>query len=470
MAKKSTSLNHNVIVVDGLKSLASLNVTKEEMQLLKSEIKKNGDFFEVNDLNLLTFYVFVGKKLDAKEKEKIRQVGAKITARLNAVKGENVIVSAVSQNDNALLLVEGMALSNYQFLKYFTDKKKKENSLKNIFVKEDNISSKKSEELWTVIESTHICRDLVNEPLSYLNATTLSDELIQLGEEAGFSVEVLDQLKIESLKMGGLLAVNKGSIDPCTFNILEYKPKKASNSKPLVLVGKGVVYDTGGLSLKPTPNSMDIMKCDMGGAATVACAIHAIAKAKLNVHVVGLIPATDNRPGGNAYAPGDVIKMYDGTTVEVMNTDAEGRMILADALTYAKKYKPELVIDFATLTGSAVRAIGTYASVMMGTASDDVFEELSESGYETYERLVQFPFYDEYAEEIKSPIADLKNIGGAEGGAITAGKFLEHFTDYPWVHVDIAGPAWANASKGYITKGGTGVGVRMLFDFVKNNY
>jgi leucyl aminopeptidase len=156
--------------------------------------------------------------------------------------------------------------------------------------------------------------------------------------------------------------------------------------------------------------------------------------------------------------------MYDGTTVEVMNTDAEGRMILADALSYAKKYKPELVIDFATLTGSAVRAIGTYASVMMGNASDETFEQLSHAGYETHERMVQFPFYDDYAEEIKSPIADLKNIGGAEGGAITAGKFLEHFTDYPWVHVDIAGPAWANASKGYITKGGTGVGVRLLFD------
>ena len=470
MAKKNSNINHSILVIDNVKSLSSLKLEKDELAVLKKEIKSNGDFFEINKLNTLTFVVFVAKKLDANGREKVRQVGAKITARLNAVKCENVIVDAVTKNDNALLLVEGLALSNYQFLKYFTDKKKHENALKNIFVKEDNISSKKTEEMWNVIESTYLCRDLVNEPLSYLNAPMLSEEIIQMGEDAGFEVEVLDQLKIESLKMGGLLAVNKGSLDPCTFNILEYKPKKASNSKPLVLVGKGVVYDTGGLSLKPTANSMDIMKCDMGGAATVACAIHAIAKAKLNVHVVGLIPATDNRPGGNAYAPGDVVTMFDGTTVEVMNTDAEGRMILADALTYAKKYKPELVIDFATLTGSAVRAIGTYASVMMGTASDETFEELSESGYQSYERLVQFPFYDEYAEEIKSPIADLKNIGGAEGGAITAGKFLEHFTNYPWVHVDIAGPAWANASKGYITKGGTGVGVRMLFDFVKNNY
>lgn len=470
MTKKNIKETHKVIVIDNIKSIPTIGFSKEEIQVLKKNIKANADMFELNKLNMLTFVVLANKKQDYKSKESLRQVGAKITARVNSVKGESVVVEASTKNDHALFVVEGMALSNYQFLKYFTDKKKKENSLKNIFVKEDNISTKKTEELWTVIEANYKCRDLVNEPLSYLNAPTLSNELIEMGNEAGFNVEVLDQMKIESLKMGGLLAVNQGSLDPCTFNILEYKSKKSKNSKPIVLVGKGVVYDTGGLSLKPTANSMDMMKCDMGGAATVASAIYAIAKAKLNVHVVGLIPATDNRPGGNAYAPGDVVKMYDGTTVEVMNTDAEGRMILADALTYAKKYKPELVIDFATLTGSAVRAIGTYASVMMGTAERETFEGLSESGYETYERMVQFPFYDEYADEIKSPIADLKNIGGAEGGAITAGKFLEHFTDYPWVHVDIAGPAWSKASKGYVTQGGTGTGVRMLFDFIKRNY
>ena len=213
---------------------------------------------------------------------------------------------------------------------------------------------------------------------------------------------------------------------------------------------------------------MDIMKCDMGGAAAVSCAIYAIAKAKLPIHIVGLIPATDNRPGGNAYAPGDVVTMFDGTTVEVLNTDAEGRMILADALTYAKKYKPELVIDAATLTGSAMRAIGPYGSVVMGTASDKTFNKLQDSGEKTYERTVRFPFWDEYAEEIKSPIADIKNLGGASAVAITAGKFLEHFTDYPWIHIDIAGPAWADNDSGYLSKGGTGTGVRLFFDFVKN--
>jgi leucyl aminopeptidase len=249
---------------------------------------------------------------------------------------------------------------------------------------------------------------------------------------------------------------------------MEWKPKSAKNKKPIILVGKGVVYDTGGLSLKPTANSMDIMKCDMGGAAAVSCAIYAIAKAKIPIHIVGLVPATDNRPGGNAYAPGDVVTMFDGTTVEVLNTDAEGRMILADALAYAKKYKPELVIDAATLTGSAMRAIGSYGSVVMGTASETAFNKLEESGENTYERTVRFPFWDEYGEEIKSPIADIKNLGGASAGAITAGKFLEHFTDYPWIHVDIAGPAWADSDSGYLSKGGTGTGVRLFFDFVKN--
>ncbi len=470
MSKKNKTQNHQVIVIENTKSIAELPFSKEILELIKNDVKSNSDVFEINELNVLTFVVLVSKKQDYASKEKVRQTGAKITARLNTLKAESVLISAFTKNDNALLLVEGMALSNYQFLKYFSNKKEKANSLQNIFVKEDNISSAKTEELWITIEANNIARDLVNEPVSYLNAPKFSEEIEHLGKEAGFNVEVLDQLKIESLKMGGLLSINQGSIDVCTFNILEYKAPKAKNKKPIVLVGKGVVYDTGGLSLKPTANSMDIMKCDMGGAATVVAAMYAIAKAKLNVHIVGLIPATDNRPGGNAVAPGDVVKMYDGTTVEVMNTDAEGRKILADALTYAKKYKPELVIDFATLTGSAVRAIGTYASVMMGTADDETFEQIAHSGYETHERMVQFPFYEDYAEEIKSPIADLKNIGSAEGGAITAGKFLEHFTDYPWIHVDIAGPAWANASKGYITKGGTGVGVRLLFDFIKNNY
>jgi len=196
--------------------------------------------------------------------------------------------------------------------------------------------------------------------------------------------------------------------------------------------------------------------------------LYAIAKAKLNVHVIGLVPATDNRPGFNAFAPGDIITMMDGSTVEMLNSDAEGRMILADALHYAKRYKPELTIDMATLTGAAMAAIGTAAVVGMGTATDKQKAKLHESGFNVYERIAEMPFWDDYSDLLKSDIADQKNIGGPLAGAITAGKFLQKFTDYPYYHLDIAGPAFITARDGYRPKGGTGVGVRLLFDFLKH--
>jgi leucyl aminopeptidase len=213
---------------------------------------------------------------------------------------------------------------------------------------------------------------------------------------------------------------------------------------------------------------MDYMKSDMAGSAAVACAMYAIAKAKLPVHMVALVPATDNRPGGNAYAPGDVINMMDGQTVEMLNADAEGRMILADALHYAKRYAPQLVMDFATLTGAAAAAVGPYGIVCMGTADEKTKKKLSDSGENVYERLAEFPFWDEYDELIKSDIADMKNIGGPIAGAITAGKFLQRYTDYPWMHFDIAGPSFLHKGDSYRGKNGSGVGVRLLFDFFSN--
>ncbi len=468
MGEKKKEVYSSIEVIATKKELDNTRLSSDQKNFAKSVLKDQGDHVIFDQLGVLSVVVLAKKKQDYKGFEKLRKTGATITKRLNEVKATNVLVKAVSKNDDALYVVEGMALANYQFLKYFSDKKKKANSLQNILVEEGNISSEKTEQMWAVVEAVLKARDLVNEPQSYLSAPQFSEEMREMGAYAGFDVKVLDQLKIESLKMGGLLAVNKGSLTPCTFNILEYKPEKAKNKKPLVLVGKGVVYDTGGLSLKPTANSMDIMKCDMGGAATVVGIMQAVAKAGLDVHVIGLVPATDNRPSGNAYAPGDVIKMYDGSTVEVLNTDAEGRMILADALAYAKKYDPELVVDFATLTGAAMRAVGSHASVVMGNASEEVFQRLSTAGDNTYERQARMPFYEEYGEEIKSKIADIKNLGGATAGAITAGKFLEHFTDYPWVHMDIAGPAWVDAPKHYTTFGGSGVGIRMMFEFLKN--
>jgi leucyl aminopeptidase len=209
------------------------------------------------------------------------------------------------------------------------------------------------------------------------------------------------------------------------------------------------------------------MKADMGGAACMVGAIHAVALNNLPVHVIGLIPATDNRPGKNAYAPGDVVTMFDGTTIEVLNTDAEGRMVLADAIAYANKFKPELIIDAATLTGAAVRAIGVKTAICMGNAKDTYFKQLEKAGLEMHDRVVRFPFWDEWKEELKSDIADMKNLGGANAGMITAGKFLEHFAKDPYIHIDLSN-AYLHAQENYKGKGATGSGVRLLYQFFKN--
>jgi leucyl aminopeptidase len=418
---------------------------------------ENSDFIKVG----ATYHFFIKED---QQSEALRVAGSTLFGQLNKT------TEALVLDGNplaALLVAEGIALASYQFLTYFTDKDKKKNGLQEVILT-SSIKKEKIEELSNTINAVCWARDRVNEPVSHLNAVQLSQKMSELCTSVGCHVQVLEKTQIESLKMGGLLAVNKGSIDPPTFTIIEYKPSNAKNTQPIVLVGKGVVYDTGGLSLKPTPGSMDCMKSDMGGAACIAATIYLAAAQKLPIHIIGLIPATDNRPGLNAYAPGDVITMYDGTSVEVLNTDAEGRMILADALAYSNKFKPALVIDAATLTGAALRAIGTKASVVMGNASDDNFSKLEAAGNEVHERVVRFPFWDDYAKEIKSSIADLKNLGGPNAGMITAGKFLEHFVKSPYIHMDIAGPAWLDAKEDYRTQGGTGAGVRLLYTFLKN--
>ena len=459
-----------VIIVENIKQITDKEVSKEDLKHIKKAYKKGDKSIDLSTYNNLKFVVIIDTKAKIeKQLEQTRVVGSKISAKINALKIQRVnINSSVCSKEIVLALAEGIALSNYQFIKYFADKDKKQNKLSTLNVFSKNVKKADIEKLSIIVESVNFSRNLVNEPLSYLTAEKLSEEIKDSAKKSGFSVEVFNKNKIETLKMGGLLAVNKGSIDPPTFSILTWKPKNAKNKKPIILVGKGVVFDTGGLSLKPTAGGMDEMKSDMAGAAAVAGTLKAISEANLPVYVIGLIPATDNRPGQNAYAPQDVITMFDGTTVEVLNTDAEGRMILADALSYAKKYDPELVIDLATLTGSAWAAVGEYAIVGMGNADEKEFSKLKKSACYVNERIVEFPFWEEYGELIKSDIADLKNIGGKVAGAITAGKFLEHFTDYPYIHLDIAGPAYIPANDAYRPKNGTGVGVRLLFDYLKN--
>lgn len=401
--------------------------------------------------------------------EEARLAGNELLRDLRQYKMQNVTLRNLGDTDRSLAFAEGLALGSYQFLKYFSNPASKEKALHEISLENPAVSPADIQEVNTLLETVFLTRDLVNEPQSHFNSEQLAEAVKQAGDRYGFSVEILGKEKIEALKMGGLLAVNRASNIPPQFCVLEWHPENPRNAKPLVLIGKGVVYDTGGLSLKPS-EGMDYMKCDMAGAAAVVGAISAVAKNNLPLHIIGLIPATDNKIGENALAPGDVITMASGATVEVVNTDAEGRLILADALHFAQKYDPEIVLDLATLTGSAVRALGTQVICYMGTAPENVKKQLESSGFATYERLVELPLWKEFGEDLKSNIADLKNIGSSNAGMITAGKFLEHFAKFPWLHLDIAGPAYLRTANGYRTREGTGVGVRLLYDFLKKQY
>lgn len=456
--------DHHVYLAHGPEDISNITSATAEANYLKTNMLANKKLIVLNDYQRMVFVIVLDQEKPKSEQlEALRTQGHQIYSNLKELEIKSIgIKTSIEDDAITLALIEGLLLSSYHYSKF---KSAPESYTLDEVKVTAQVSSSKLERCQNLINATCFSRDLINHPHSFLSAEELSTQIQRNGQDFNYDVEVFGLEKIKSLKMGGLLAVNQGSIDPPTFNVLEYKPVGALNKKPYVLVGKGVVYDTGGLSLKPTENSMDLMKCDMAGAATVIGVIQALASNNIPVNVVGLIPATDNRPGGKAVAPGDVISMMSGTTVEVMNTDAEGRLILADALEYAKRYHPELVIDIATLTGSAIRAIGHKAAAMMGNASKEIKSQLEDAGATTHERLFEFPFWNDYNDQLKSDVADLKNIGGATAGAITAGKFLEHFVDYDWIHLDIAGPAFLNAPEAYRGKGGTGFGVRLLYHF-----
>jgi len=436
-------------------------ITSDLQNSLKATFNKGQKFRTVTDGKL---FFIQGAPLESEKNrsEQLRQLGSATWEEMSRQGFKRVQLAG----SGVEFIAQGLALRDYRFETYKRDPSRY--GVEEIQISRSDISDLKIRELEGLTKAIFFARDLVNEPANVLTATELSNRISKAGESSGYKVEVLHIDRIKALKMGGLLSVNQGSTKEPTFTIIEYKPKNASNNKPVVLVGKGIVYDTGGLSLKPTANSMDMMKCDMGGAAAVVGAIHASALNEIPLHVIGLIPATDNQPGPDAYAPGDVITMYDGTCVEVMNTDAEGRLVMADALAFAKQYSPFLVMDLATLTGSSMRAIGNYAGAMMGTADEDTKKTLIHSGFRAHERIIEFPLWDDYATDLHSDIADTRNLGPTPmADVIIAGKFLEKFTDYPWMHVDIAGPAYLPSSRGYLPKGGTGFGVHLLYEFFK---
>ncbi|MFO7622481.1 MAG: leucyl aminopeptidase family protein [Bacteroidales bacterium] len=463
------SPDQSVICILGSDSVPdSLGLSKTEKEYAARRLEQKEDHVCINSYFRTTYLIRLKEEVPGfRIREELRRSGYRLRNLIKSNNHEEIVITSEKAYKGAIGdLAEGLMLSFYTFGKYKT-KEEKEGKKKfpaRLLLFGD-IDDREIRWLTHTTDNVWLARDLINEPVNHLNAPALAEEIRKLGLDSGLKVEVLNKGKIEALKMGGLLAVNRGSVDPPVFCILEWHPENCVNKNPVVLIGKGIVYDTGGLNIK-TGNYMAGMKGDMAGAAVVAGVMSVIAKAGLPLYVAGLIPATDNRPGGNAYTQGDIITMHNNMTVEVGNTDAEGRMILADAISYASRYSPELIVNVATLTGSAVHTFGNQAIAVMGNAEKKYFEMLSASGDEVFERVAELPFWEEYGEMLKSDVADIKNIGGREAGAITAGKFLESFTEYPFIHLDIAGTIVLKKDDYYRLKEGSGSGLRLLSAFL----
>lgn len=404
--------------------------------------------------------------------EKYRRAAAIATKRGKALKAKKIALSLPSiekqVGDAVAAFGEGAYLSLYKFDKYITKKQDEKIAVEEIVLcSEQNTVAQAAKtaipQTQVIAEATYFARDLANAPGNEIYPESLADAARQSAERCKYKATILDEVEIKELGMGGIIGVCEGSARKPRFIILEYgKPSKNT----VVLVGKGVTFDTGGISIKPAAGMAE-MKMDMSGAAAVLGTFEAVSLLKLPVHLIGLIPAVENMPSGSSVRPGDILRHYNGKTSEVDNTDAEGRLILADALGYAEKFKPAAVIDLATLTGACVVALGHYATGMMGN-DEKLIEKLKIAGEKTYERVWQLPLYDEYEKLIKSDIADVKNVGGRWGGAITAGWFLKKFIgNYKWAHLDIAGTAILEENADYAPKGGSGVGVRLLTEFLK---
>ncbi len=402
---------------------------------------------------------------------KLQLALAKVVRELKEEQVETLATTNLTDLDIINSAVQGMLLGGYEFKKYQTkeDKGKQENKEKEVtFLVRDArelVSVKeKVNQAQIYAQAAIFARDLVNEPSSVTTPTYLANLAEKLSKTEDFSCQVYDKDAIEKQGMGALLGVAKGSDEPPRFIKLDYRHGK----RKIVLVGKGITFDTGGLSLKPQ-EGMETMKMDMAGAAAILGIFSVIAQLRPKVHLIGLIPATENMPSGKAIKPGDIVKTYSGKTVEVINTDAEGRLILADALGLGVSLKPELMIDLATLTGACMVALGEEVAGLFANNAK-LTADLKKAADEEGEKFWQMPLEDGYKELLKSEMADLKNVTGKKyGGAITAALFLEEFVDkVPWAHLDIAGPAWEERGTALMAKGGTGFGVRTILNFLQN--
>lgn len=408
--------------------------------------------------------------------EKIRQTVAKAVRHLRELKVGQAAVAPEwnllpgQKNTLVASMVEGARLGLYKYLPYKTQEKDDRAEMPRLEIICDpadyTLAAAEARKANIIADAVCFARDLVSAPGNEMTPSILARQARKIADGKKLVCAVLGKAKLKSLGMNALLAVAAGSHEPPQFIILEYKGAKKS-APPVVLAGKGLTFDAGGISLKAA-EKMDEMKMDMAGAAAVMAVAHAATRLGLAVNLVCLIPATENMPGGGALKPGDIVRSYSGKTIEIINTDAEGRLILADALAYASKYKPAAVIDIATLTGACVVALGEEVIGMLGT-NDALKAGIKKASEAAGELLWELPLWDMYSEMIKSDIADVKNTGGRPAGTITAAAFLNKFTgDYPWVHLDIAGPAWATKDRPYTPKGASGAGVRLLIEYLKN--
>ncbi|MGE5174601.1 MAG: leucyl aminopeptidase [Betaproteobacteria bacterium] len=406
---------------------------------------------------------------------RLRQAVGKAAPSLRAAGATDITFSIDGLNrDNKEIgqaVAEGGMLGLYRFLKYKTDEESdRKKEIRKIAVLTEVAGAVdalqqgvKTGEV--IAESTGMVRDMVSSPSADMTPTVIAAKAREIARQFGLTIEVLERTQMEKLGMGALLGVASGSVQPPKFIIIEYR---RGGKKPFIaLVGKTITFDSGGISIKPAEN-MDRMKDDMSGGAAVLGAIRTAAALKLPLNVVGLLPATENMPSGSAYKPGDVLRTLSGQTIEIISTDAEGRLILSDALTYACRYKPAVIVDIATLTGACRIALGQEAVGMLGT-DEKLKQMIREAGEKTGERVWELPLWEGYYELIKSDIADMKNGGGRDGGAITAAALLSKFVQkYPWVHLDIAATAWTDKDRPYTPKGATGIGTRLLTKFLRD--
>ncbi|TDI92162.1 MAG: leucyl aminopeptidase [Candidatus Dadabacteria bacterium] len=398
----------------------------------------------------------------------LRKIGTLVT---NKVKGLSSIIAFSSElfrgPGHISALTEGLLLGSYEFNKYKTNNSEGNEIEKVIFASKQVKAFTLKEETdfaRLISESTNLARDLVNEPPVYLTPRKLAEVASQIAKDGGLNCEIFDYAEIERRGMNGLMAVSSGSEEPPRFIHLTYEPPRKSR-RSIAIVGKGITFDSGGLCLKP-PDSMRTMKMDMGGSAVVLGVMKAIAVLQPSVRVHGLIAASENMTGAKAYKPDDVIRAYNGKTIEVINTDAEGRIVLSDALCYAVELKVDEIVDLATLTGACMVGLGSYTAGVMGN-NQTLIDKIRKASDSVGEKTWQLPMDDELRVEIKSNVADIKNAGSRMGGAITAAMFLENFVgDVPWAHIDIAGPAFLEKGSDWSPKGATGFGVRTIIQYI----